>query len=324
MTASAPPRPPQSLDELARDHSVDGARWEAGPGGLPMLMVRTEQCEARLFAHGAHVAAWTPAGQRPGLHLSPKSAFDAKKAIRGGVPVIFPWFGNRADDPFVDGDGPDGRPSPAHGFARTRPWQVERVSLEENGRVQVELVLVDDEWTRALWDAPFEATLTATLGQTLQVSLEVKNTGDAAFDLEEALHSYLEVGDVERVRVLGLEGTRYIDKTDGFKEKRTGRDPLVLRGETDSVFLGTKAAVTIDDPVLQRHVRIEKTGSQATVVWNPWLVKAQAMPDVGGEAWKSFLCVEAANVRPAPVPLPPGAVHMMTTRISVIPQVREE
>ena len=308
----------QTLDELQRTHSIEGAAWIAGPGGLPMLDVRTEQCEARVFAHGAHVAAWTPAGQRPGLHLSPKSAFDPKKAIRGGVPVCFPWFGGRTDDP-----KPDGKPSPAHGFARTRPWTVDEVSLEENGRVLVAMVLQDDESTRAVWDHPFEAALTASLGQTLQVTLEVRNTGADELEIEEALHTYLEVGDVERIRLLGLEGTKYVDKVDGFKEKQTASEPLVFTAETDSVFIGTKTAVVIDDVALARHLRVEKTGSRNTVVWNPWLVKAQTVPDIGGEAWRSFVCVEAANVRPHHIVIPAGAVHVMSTRITVIPQVRE-
>jgi glucose-6-phosphate 1-epimerase len=305
----------QSLEVLSREFTVDGARWESGPGGLSVLVVQTEQCEARIFPHGGHVASWTPAGQRPGLHLSPKSAFDPKKAIRGGIPVCFPWFGNRADDP-----KPDGKPSPAHGFARTRPWTVDSVELEDNGRVVIEMVLSDDDHTHALWDARFEARLIASLGQTLQVTLAVENKGAAGFDFEAALHTYLEVGDVERVRVLGLEGTPYIDKVDNFTQKTSGSEPLTFQGETDSVFLGTRSAVTVDDPILRRHLRIEKSGSKSTVVWNPWLVKAQAMPDVGGEAWRSFVCVEAANVRPHHVHVPPGAVHEMTTRVMVVPQ----
>jgi glucose-6-phosphate 1-epimerase len=307
----------QNFDDLVRDFSVDGAHWERAPGGLPVLMIRTEQCEARLFPHGGHVAAWTPAGQRPGLHLSPKSAFDPKKAIRGGIPVCFPWFGGRTNDP-----RPDGRPSPAHGFARTTSFRVDNVSLEENGRLLVEMTLASNDDTRALWDADFEATLTASVGQTLQTTLSVRNTGTTELEFEEALHTYLEVGDVKRIRLLGLEGTRFVDKVDGMKEKQHGREPLVLTGETDSVFQGTKSAVVIDDPVLDRHVRVEKAGSQTTVVWNPWLVKAQAIPDIGSEAWQSFVCVEAANTLPHAVPLPPGATHEMSTRVTVIPQSR--
>ena len=312
----------QTLATLNSEHTVDGATWEEGPGGLVQLVVKTEQCEARVFAHGGHVAAWTPllpgpAAPRPGLHLSPKSAFDRKKAIRGGVPVCFPWFGPRTDDP-----RPDGKPSPAHGFARTALWEVQSVTLEGNGRVRLEMMLASTDETKALWEHDFEATLIASMGHTLQVTLEVRNTGTAELEYEEALHTYLEVSDVAQVRVIGLEGTKYIDKVDGLAEKVTGREPLVLADETDSVFQNTKSAVTVVDPVLARHLKIEKTGSMSTVVWNPWLVKAQAMPDVGGEAWRSFICVEAANTGPHKVMLPAGAVHATSTRVSVIPQTR--
>ena len=313
--SSAPTLEAQTLETLVRDFSVDGLSWERGPGGLHVLSVRTEQCEARMFTHGAHVASWTPAGERPGLHLSPRSAFDANKAIRGGVPVCFPWFGARTDDP-----QPHGKPSPAHGFARTRPWRVERVATEDNGRIVVDMMLEDSEDTRALWDACFEAVLTASLGQTLQVGLRIRNRGEREFEFEEALHTYIEVGDVERVRVQGLEGTRFIDKVDAQKEKRHGREPLMLTGETDSVFHGTKSAIVVDDPALERSIRVDKSGSRTTVVWNPWLVKATTVPDIGGDAWRSFVCVEAANTGRNRVPLPPGAVHEMTTRLTVTSQ----
>jgi glucose-6-phosphate 1-epimerase len=306
----------QSLDDLVRNHSVDGASWIAGPGGLAMLDVRTEQCEARVFAHGAHVASWTPAGQRPGLHLSPKSAYASGKAIRGGIPICFPWFGNHTKDQGPPPGDPDAK-LPAHGFVRAKPWNVEEVSLEENGRVKITMTTRDNDETRALFDAAFEAVLTATLGQSLQVTLECKNTGMSELEIEEALHTYLEVGDVEKIRVLGLEGTKYIDKVDNFTEKKTSRDPLVFTGETDSVFLGTKSAVTIDDDVLKRAVRIDKTGSNCTVVWNPWLIKATAMADVGGDDWRSFVCVEAANARPHAVTIPAGASHAISTRITI-------
>ena len=323
MTLSAPAHVPQSLEVLKRDHDVEGARWEAGPGGLSMLNVRTEQCEARVFAHGAHVAAWTPAGQRPGLHLSPKSAFDPKKAIRGGIPICFPWFGNHSKDHGPQPSDADVKPG-AHGFVRTRVWTVDDVSLEENGRVRVQFSTRDDDATRALFDAAFEARYALTIGQTLSASLEVTNTGPGDLEIEEALHTYLEVGDITQVRVMGLEGTKYLDKVDGGKEKQTARDPIVFAGETDSVFFGTKSAVTVIDPVLQRHLKVEKTGSTATVVWNPWLVKATTMLDVGGDDWRSFVCIEAANARPHAVSIPSGGIHTMTTKITVIPQVRSE
>jgi glucose-6-phosphate 1-epimerase len=312
----------QNLADLNAHHVVAGARWVDGPAGTPVLDVKTEQCEARVSAYGAHVATWAPvaAGDvvaRPGLFCSPRTAWGAGKAIRGGVPVCFPWFGPRANDP-----RPGGKPSPAHGFARTRPWFVERVELADNGRVEVTFLLVSDDDTLALWPHAFEARLTASLGTSLSISLEVKNVDDDAFDYEAALHTYLTVSDVEKIELHGLEGTRFFDKVDGGKEKHHGREPLRFSGETDAVFVGTKQSVVVVDNGLARTLRVDKTGSNATVVWNPWLVKATAMTDLGGDAWRSFVCVEAANVRPHTVTLSPGASHATGTRVTVQPMRR--
>ena len=313
----------QTTADLHAAFSVDGVTWREGPGG-PLLDIKTEQCEAVVSVYGAHVVSWTPTpptapGQsapRPGLFCSPRTLWGGGKAIRGGVPVCWPWFGARADDP-----RPEGKASAAHGFARTRPWFVEHVGVADNGRVEVVFLLVSDDDTLALWPHAFEARLRASLGATLSLTLEVKNVDDTAFEMEGALHTYLTVGDVEQVRINGLQGTRYFDKVDGV-DKTSSREPLTLSSETDSVYVGTKQAVVVEDPVLGRTIRVEKSGSSATVVWNPWLMKATAMTDLGGDAWRSFVCVEAAAVRPAPVLLSPGAVHELSTRISVTPSRR--
>lgn len=307
----------QTLAELQEHHTVNGAVWVEGAGG-PILEIRTEQCEARLSAYAAHVATWTPTppgSTRPtaGLFCSPRTFWGGGKAIRGGVPICWPWFGGRANDP-----KPDGKASPAHGFVRTRPWFVESVEVEENGRIQVTFLLVSDDDTLAIWPHAFEARLVASLGTTLAISLVVKNVDDTPFEMEGALHTYLTVSDVEKVKLNGLEGTRYFDKVAGV-EKTHGREPFTFTGETDAVFIGTKQAITIEDPGLSRTIRVEKSGSQSTVVWNPWLTKATALADLGGDGWRSFVCVEAANVAPHAVPLSPGATHTLSTRISITP-----
>ena len=304
----------QTLAELTRDHDVTGARWEEGEGGLPVLQVRTPLCEARVFAHGAQVASWMPVGQRPVLFLSSRSAFAPGKAIRGGVPLCMPWFGARTDDP-----RPSGQASPAHGIARTRSWRVERVGVDGAGRVHVELTLPMDDETRALWPWPLSAVLKVSLGDTLELALQVRNTGVEAFDLEAALHSYLEVGDVTQVSLLGLEDSPYLDKLNASRDARSTNGPLRLLGETDSIFLDTGSAVTVVDPVLGRRIVVEKEGSPCTVVWNPWRAKATAMADLGEDLWARFVCVESAVTRPRAVRLQPGAHHVLATRLRVLP-----
>jgi glucose-6-phosphate 1-epimerase len=278
-----------------------------GPGGLAFLVVDTDRCRARLTTYGAQVCEWTPAGQRSAvLFLSPRAVFAPGKAIRGGVPLCFPWFAGHPTDPS----------KPSHGFARTRTWRVGDTTRDDAGDTRIALHLAPDEATRALWDAAFAATLTVTLGASLALRFEAENTGGAPIAYEIALHTYLAVGDVERARIRGLERTRYIDKVAGGRETTSGAEPLAFTGDTDRVFLDTAAACEVDDPVLGRRVIVEKQGSPVTVVWNPGREKGEGVPDIG-EAWRHFVCVEAAACGPHAVHLAPGARHAIGTRIRV-------
>ncbi|MBM4443107.1 MAG: D-hexose-6-phosphate mutarotase [Candidatus Rokubacteria bacterium] len=284
------------------------ATWEPGPGGLSWLTIETEACRARLTAHGAHLCEWTPAGQEhPVLFLSPRAVFAPGVSIRGGVPVCFPWFATHPSD----------GAKPAHGFARTRTWTGEPLARDADGTTRLTLRLAADGATRALWPTDFAATLTFALGATLAMTFEVDNRGATPIDYEAALHTYLTVGDVARARVHGLERTRFIDKVDGMRETTAGDAPLVPAGEVDRVFLDTTAACEVEDPVLRRRIRVDKAGSRVTVVWNPGPEKGPAVADLGGDAWRRFVCVETANTAPYAVRLAPGDRHAMTATISV-------
>ena len=271
--------------------------------------METDRCRARLTPYGGQVCEWTPAGQSPVLFMSPRAVFAAGTPIRGGVPICFPWFGPHPTDPT----------KPAHGFARTRTWQVAGVARDTAGDVRVVLRLAADADTRALWSAPFAVSLTLALGASLEMTADVENVGDDAIVYELALHTYLAVGDVEAVRIRGLEGARFVDKVDGGKDKLAGPEPLAIAGETDRVFLDTTTTCVVDDPVLARRLRVEKRHSEATVVWNPGRERARSMRDVGEDSWRGFVCVETANVGPHAVRLAPRTRHAMSARIDVTP-----
>lgn len=299
---------PSSVERLAREHSIEGARWRSGPGDFALLEIETGCCRAVLTPDGGQLCEWSPAGERePVVFRSPHAAFVHGKAIRGGVPICFPWFG----------DHPTDRAKPAHGFARTREWQVAGLSRAEDD-VRVRFRLAADETTRALWDAEFEADLEIVLGATATLRFELENRGSRPLDAEVALHTYLGVSHVEEIRIHGLERTRFLDKVDGGREKRQAGVPLTIRGEVDRVFLDTPTCVEVEDPGLARRIRIEKSGSLATVVWNPGAEKGARMGDVGG-AWSRFVCVETAACGPHALHLPPGARATVTSRISVAP-----
>lgn len=277
-----------------------------GPGGLSFILLDAPRYRARLTSHGAQICEWTPAEQSsPVVFLSPRAVFARDKAIRGGVPVCFPWFGAHPTDP--------GKPQ--HGFARTHVWDVESIAEVAQGDTRVVFRLASSPDTRALWDTDFVAELTVVVGATLELTFEVENTSRQPFVYEAALHAYLGIGDIAKVSVHGLEGTRFLDKTDGQREKRLDNAPLTFDGEVDRTFLDTTAACTVHDPVLGRQIRIDKINSGATVVWSPGRAKGEAMADLG-DAWRRFVCVETANCGPLAVRLAPGARHAMTSRVT--------
>jgi glucose-6-phosphate 1-epimerase len=276
-------------------------------GGLVRAVISTPAAEAEVYLQGAHVAHWAPRGQRPVLFVSPKTAFAPGKAIRGGAPVIFPWFGPRSD----------GKPGPAHGFARTMDWTIEETKLGSDGGVRITLALAPDDITRGFGFDGFYARLRVAIGHKLEMELEVRNDLRKALIYEEALHSYFAIADIHQVSVSGLEGTTYIDKTDGLRRKQQGSDPLRITKETDQVHLHSTGACVVRDPVWNRHIIIDKSGSNSTVVWNPWTEKAAGMADMTPDGWKEMICVETSNAADDAIHLPAGASHKLTTSIRV-------
>ena len=253
---------------------------------------------ARVLPYGAHVVSWTPAPSAPGgaaerLFVSARSAYRAGTAVRGGVPVIFPQFA--AEGPYV-----------RHGFARTRPWALVRAGRGADGTAEVEFALADDAETRALWPYAFHCTLVVrAAGAWLEVALGVENPGAEPLACTGALHTYLRVGDVEAVRVRGLEGARYRDQAAGGALGGPVGDALAVRGEVDRVYLGAGGPVDVDDPVLGRGTRVEAFGFADVVVWNPGAALAAGLADLESEGWRRLLCVEAAAVA-RPVSVAPG------------------
>jgi glucose-6-phosphate 1-epimerase len=298
-----------TLTNLAERFAIPNAlRFEEGSGGLTRAVISTPAADCEIYLHGAHVTHWKPRGAAPVLFLSSRSLYEPGKAIRGGVPVIFPWFGPRSD----------GTAGPMHGFARTMEWAVERTALGKDGSVEIALALGPDEVTHGFGYDVFSLRFRVTVGRTLEMRLEVRNDAAEPLTFQEALHTYFAVGDIYRVWVSGLEGAAYIDKTDGFQRKREGSEPIHIVRETDRVYVNTTSTCVIGDPALGRRIMVEKSGSEATVVWNPWDEKIKTLADMDSEDWKRMICVETANAGDHSIHLAPGASHTLTASIRTI------
>jgi glucose-6-phosphate 1-epimerase len=301
----------ETVRRLRETFGIPGVlAFEAGASALARAVVTTPDAEAHVYLHGAHVTHYQRRGDRPVLFLSPRSAFAAGHAIRGGVPVVFPWFGPRAGDPSA----------PDHGLARTAAWTLEAAAQGPGGEVTLVVALAPTTAMASRWPEGALVRYQVVVGATLTMALEVSNTSDRPFRHEQALHTYLAVSDVREVSLSGLAGVTYIDKTDAMRRKVQEDGPLRVTGETDRVYLDTRAACVVDDPLTGRRIRVDKEGSASTVVWNPWAVKAAALADLGADAWTGFLCVETANVADNAVTLAAGARHELRAMVATEPR----
>jgi glucose-6-phosphate 1-epimerase len=274
-------------------------------GGLPKVTIATPNAVGEMYLHGAHVTGWQPRGAERVLFVSSKSHWESGRAIRGGVPICFPWFGNKADNP----------QAPAHGFVRTTEWQLESIG-QSGDAVTVSMFTGSNDDTKKWWPADFRLFHRATFGAQLILELALTNTGTSPLRFEEALHAYFRVGQIDKARVQGLNDVEYLDKTDSNR-KKTQRGLIEIVSETDRVYLNTAGAIELQDQSLGRRVAVVKENSLNTVVWNPWIEKAKAMADFGDAEWRQMICIEASNVADCAVQLEPGQQHTMRTIVRV-------
>ncbi len=269
---------------------------------MPRMAVENALGVGEVYFQGAHVTGWQPAGAaEPVLWRSRLSMFQQGKPIRGGVPICFPWFGAHAVDPSL----------PAHGFARILDWRLIDAREDAAGTVTLAMELAGEDLSPG-WPHRFRAVHRITFGEVLRMDLEVHNLGAEPFTYEEALHTYVGVRDIRAVTVTGLEATEYLDKVGGLEGRLEGAVPVRFTGETDRIYVNTQAACVIHDPGVPRKTTVSKAGSDATVLWNPWIAKSRSMPDFGDDEWTGMLCVETCNVQTHARTLAPGASHTMT------------
>ncbi|HUE15771.1 MAG TPA: D-hexose-6-phosphate mutarotase [Planctomycetaceae bacterium] len=289
-----------TVPELDRRFGIPGiARVVEGNGGLAKVAITTPASAGGMYLHGAHVTSWQPRDAEEVLFVSTQSRWEDGRAIRGGIPICFPWFADKADDPSA----------PAHGFVRTKAWQLESV-VRNGDAVTITMSTQSDAGTKKWWPADFHLLHRATFGCELGLELVVTNTGPAELRFEEALHTYFRVGQIEKVRLQGLDKVPYLDKTD-LNREQARQGAVAIVSETDRIYLNTQHAIELEDDSLNRHIHIAKANSLTTVLWNPWVQKARNLSDLGDDEWRQMVCVETSNVSDFAVKLAPGQEHTM-------------
>ncbi|QEI07990.1 D-hexose-6-phosphate mutarotase [Pigmentiphaga aceris] len=284
-------------------------------GELDCLRVRTPFSEALIARQGGHLMRFQHHGQQPLVWLSDTTALEHGQAIRGGVPVCWPWFGDLTRSPESVRNTYVGTEPPFHGMVRTLDWQMQDPVIENN-EVQLTFQLLLPQGLPN-WPHPSELRLRLTIGQHLDMNLQTRNLGTTQLALTQALHTYFAVSDSREVSLRGFDGCTYLDAMDNWREKHQDGD-IRFTEETDRIYLGVGPTLSIDDPGWERRIHLHTRQSRSAIVWNPWINKAQRMPNFPDDAWQRMLCIETARMGEADVLLiPPGAAHDMGVEIRV-------
>lgn len=288
----------RELEELRESFGLGGRlSFSRGEGGLVFVEAETALCKARVSLYGAQVLNFAPLGERDLLWLSPKALFEKGKAIRGGVPVCFPWFGRHPQDPAL----------PQHGYARLADWELLGAEESVAGELELRLGLPP----LSLPGAPpgLRAELGIGLGSELSISLLARNVGETALSFSAALHSYFAVSGEAGLSVAGIGG---LADDGGYADRG-----LEIDGEIDQVFEASRGPYRIEDPAFARRILVEKENSATTVIWRPGQERAAAMADVGRGAEAGMLCVEAVRAGANKISLGPGEEESFGTRIGL-------
>ncbi|TVQ86338.1 MAG: D-hexose-6-phosphate mutarotase [Chromatiaceae bacterium] len=281
----------------------------AGAGGFPLIAIDNAHARAEVCGYGGQVLSYRPVDEPHDLLFKSRQAwFQAGKAIKGGIPICWPWFGS----------APPGSGRGDHGFVRTRHWRLLATEVMVDGATRLRLGIHDDEVSRALWPHAFSLELEIIVGRRLSLELISHNPGATPLHLTQGLHSYFRVGDVRRTQVLGLAGYDYIDKVPADSDAvHTQSGPINFDGPVNRIYLDTADELIIDDPVFGRSIVIARTGSRSAVVWNPWIEQSRAMADFGDDEYHEMLCVESTNTATDALELLPGATHRLGTVYSI-------
>ena len=277
--------------------------------GYPAFQLKTQQCSATLALHGAHLTHWQPTHTpHPVLYTSPTAIYREGKAIRGGVPLCWPWFNAHPTAP---------EQHPSHGVARDRFWELESATVE-NGVAVITLILPTTTEIREHVPFSFQLKAIFTLGKTCKIELETTNLSSENIPIGGALHTYLALSSINNIQLKGLQNTPYLDTSIKPERDLTQQeDNLLIQNEVDSIYYGTKNAIRLTDSSWNRVIEVQKEGSLSTVIWNPWAEKAMALGDMPDDGYQNFACIEAANARHDTRILPPKETHRLSTTLSI-------
>lgn len=299
-----------SIQQLNEKFAIDGKiHFREGNGDFPLITVSNSHAFAIVSVYGAQLLSYIRCGERDLIWMSDQSVFAHGKAIRGGIPICFPWFGPH----------PTEKSFPQHGFARLTTWEVDDISQTNDDSTVIQFSMKESADTLPLWPHQFKAAVTIFIGKTIDVKLTVTNTDNAAFEYSDALHTYFNINDIKSTVIEGLQDEMYYEGFDTTLQ--TQKEALLsFSSETNRRYVNSLSRCIIHDKGYFRKIKVDKGGSKVTVVWNPGAAVTKTMSDMHPDGYLKFVCVEPANAYPGidTITLNPGESHSISTSIDII------
>ena len=294
------------IDKLNENFGIEGEiKFTKQPNDLISLIVSNKFANAEICLYGAHVTSFRPHNSREVLWMSPKSVFKVGKAIRGGIPVCFHWFGPHKTD----------SEKPQHGFARLMYWDVVETANRQ-GETLIRLQLCSSDETKAYWPKDFCAVLSVKVGKTLEVSLTVTNPSVESFEYTCALHTYYNLSSIQNITIVGLQGVNYHSQLEPGEFIQESAKIEIKKAETRH-YHNTASTCLIEDTIFERTISAAKAGSKTTTVWNPGKESCAQMGDLPNDAYLTFVCVEAVNAFDDVIHLAPDESHTTSVMIGL-------
>ncbi len=290
-----------------------------GKGSFPLIKIDNEYANASISIYGAQVLSYKQKSKpkntnnsgtqdRDLLFVSELANFEQGKAIKGGIPICWPWFGK----------DPENADRQMHGFARNMLWKLEETAQLDTGETRVILSLNDSEETHKLWPHNFTLTLTIEIGSSLKLSLKTANTDNKAFKITQALHTYFSIADISQTQLVGLDGVSYLDKVTDADQPKEQEGVITINEEVDRIYIDAPSQLTLLDTDSEHKVAIRSNGSNTTVVWNPWIDISKKSSDLSDDAYLRFICVETANAAKDVIAIEPNKSCTIEAEYTVI------
>lgn len=250
--------------------------------GVPHLTICHPMFSAVISLFGGHLVSFIPTEKKETLWLAKQAIRDGSKAIRGGIPICWPWFGASPNWTDIDTQ---------HGFVRNRQWLTTKI-LEDESEVAINLIPDDTDWPE--YYQGINLALTFTFSTQVEIELTTVNNSNKELELSQAIHTYFATEDIDNTAILGLENTSYQDKLQNNKTVlQTGK--VFINNETDRIYLTNQESVVLENG--NNRMTIAGQGHDSIVIWNPWQQKAKDMSDFEDDGYISMICVEMANTR---------------------------